>query len=286
MFRLISAEKIVVNEKKAQGFLNMNTYDAQRKANPKHILKLANKMEDGTFLTGHFATATMNYNGRQTVLVNGQHQAQAILKAGETVDALYEHFECDTPEDFSDLFRQFDDNRIRSFGDCAKVEARALNINWNYRIISLVAAAAALVDGKQFNSKTDRIECLKNYLREGSFINSILSEKESENRHMLRQPVVFAMILTWKKNHEAAKDFWMKVRDGEGLKKDMPEYKLRNYLMQVTCFKGMGARLASVRQPASYHEMASKCITAWNAYRKGETTSLKYFVDKQIPKAI
>jgi hypothetical protein len=79
--------------------------------------------------------------------------------------------------------------------------------------------------------------------------------------------------------------FWKQVRDGEGLTRSMPSHKFREYLMTHNYGVGRGTQGAP-GHVVSFHEMVSKGVTAWNAFRKGKTTDLKYFPGKPIPEAL
>lgn len=72
------------------------------------------------------------------------------------------------------------------------------------------------------------------------------------------------------------------VRDGEGLKRSMPAFRLREYLLTVN----VGSKGRAYKRLVTSREMLAKSITAWNAYRRGESTELKYYNEKPIPKAV
>jgi hypothetical protein len=284
MFELIRQRIERVDTDKAEEFLKLNNYIGQRKLNERKARELEEKQEDGRFLIGHFALARKDFNGGETVLVNGQKQSTSIINTGIPMTAVVSLYSCPTPEDLALLFRQFDGHETRSLQQCIMAEAHALKIDWCPTIVARIASAAAFLEGKAQATKDEKVEILQHYLREGDFINEILGGHTADSPHMMRASVIIPMIMTWKKSHEDAKKFWMNVRDGEGLKKHMPEYRLRNYLMQVKQNHGRGASYAN--RVVTAHEIISKCLTAWNASRKGEATALKYFSDKPIPKAI
>lgn len=281
---------IKVNPHKAERLLTLNNLSSQRPLRPALINLLASKIREGTFRNGEIATAVLKYQNNEMVLVNGQHQCHAIIMTGETVSAKYEEYSCETPKDLSILFRQFDTHGMRSLGDLVRIEADALDLKWPLKICHLIVSGASLKNGNNmYAHKTEKVEFLQENLEIGEFINYILHESlppdttTKDTAHLRRSPVITAMMLTYDKNQSISEKFWIDVRDGEGLKRSMPTYKLREFLRTSAYDRGRGALRA---RPVTAHEMTARCITAWNAYRKGESTSLKYFPNKPIPKAI
>jgi len=166
-----------------------------------------------------------------------------------------------------------------------KVEMDSLALDWPAKIGSLVVGAAA--HGKNFTAN-QKVELLKHHQKFGKFLYRLIGISENggnvalEASHMRRLPVVYAILQTFTKSQDASDTFWRQVRDGEGLRRSMPTYKLRNYLLTHNYGFGRGALGVKV---STFHEMTSKCITAWNAYRKGVATDLKYYISKEIPKS-
>ncbi len=61
---------------------------------------------------------------------------------------------------------------------------------------------------------------------------------------------------------------------------NLPDRKLARYLLTVGVHVGGGTHKIKT---ASQREVYVKCIHAWNAWRKEESTDMKYYVDKEIP---
>jgi hypothetical protein len=55
---------------------------------------------------------------------------------------------------------------------------------------------------------------------------------------------------------------------------------------QTSVAVGRGVSAHTLSNPASYREMHGKCIVAWNAFRRSDSTALKFFADKELPKVI
>jgi hypothetical protein len=287
MYQLISRKIKEVTPNLAEQFLKANIYDGQRPVSDKQLRVLSDAIDSGLFTVGHIAIAKQGWNGNDSMMANGQHQCNAVISTGIPINAVVEEYNCKTPEDFSLLYRQFDNNKSRTLDEVTLPEARALNLNWHRMIIKAVMAGMGFIEGHTGVHKNKRVECLKKYVTEGNFINDTLScVKSTESKHLRRGAVVAAMMITFKKCSHDAEIFWEEVRDGEGLKGNSPSLKLRNYLLSTNCGFGRGVNAPSLNAAGSYREMYSKCIIAWNAYRRGDSTQLKFFADKKMPKAI
>ena len=286
MFRQIVLDKTLLTVEKAKKLLDVNTYVGQRDLIPIHVQTLEKAIEDGTFIGGEIGIANLKYNGNQKVLVNGQHQSHVVIQTGKPVHVIWKEFECYDPEDLALLYRSFDNHRSRSLSDVLKPEAQALGITWPSRIVSLVLSGAILKEGRKTTVKNDKVELLRNYIRPGEFIDSLLTDKNKVMRkmvrHMLRAPVIAAIMLTWEKSQSDSRIFWSSVRDGENLTKLDPAFKLREFLTIANVFSGRGAAKTRYAIPK---EMTSRCINAWNAFRKGQPTDLRYYPQSPIPKA-
>jgi hypothetical protein len=285
MINKIEERIIKVGPKQAEKLLEHNILHIQRPIRQLHVDELATLMSEGLFLTGDIALAKLEYNGGQTILVNGQHQCRAIIDSEETVDIHFAKYAVDDPFELSTLYRQFDNHAARSLADSIRPEAAALKIYWPVKVQSLVISAAKLREGQATMKRQDAVKLLGAYRERGDFVCSIVAPNGIlQKNHLLRGVVACVMMITWEKNRQDATIFWSQVRDGEGLKKNMPSYQLREYLMSVSVDIGMGSR--GYKRPTSNHEMFARCITAWNAYRKNTPTKLQYYSEKPIPKAI
>jgi hypothetical protein len=281
MFKEISTKIIYLDPLLAEEMLNLNTFECQRRINEKHVRKLGIEIENGTFRVGEIATAVKRYNGNAKVLINGQHQCHAVLNTGKEIKVVFENYDVFDPLDLSLLFRKFDNHFQRTIGQKSIVEARALGISWTNRIVSLVTAAICYKNN--FKTADMTIDALRHYLKVGDFVNNLFHQSENLPRHLMRGPVVHAIMLTWEKSQSDSDKFWKQVRDGENLKKSDPTFMLRDYLLSTSVGYGSGAKDA---RKASSHEMTSKSIAAWNAFRRNGKTDLKYYSVKPIPKAV
>lgn len=285
MYKLMFRRLVEIDEYRAAEISEYNTYEGQRKVSPTRLNRICAVIEDGKFLVGDIALAVLDYDNKRKVQVNGQHQCKAVMKTGTPIHVVYQEYSCATPNDLSMLYRQFDNTPPRSLGDVLAPEAAALGIEWKKANIRLVVSAASLIANRNTpgspESKSDKVQYLSKYMKQGAFVDFILKDGIS-CFHMQRAPVVQTMIITWEKDKAAARLFWEAVRDGVGLSKDSPALVLRNYLMTT----GLTKARTTKTDTATTREMHVKCIHAWNAYRRGAKTTLKYIYDAPVPKII
>lgn len=287
MYQLIRKKMEEITPEKAAALLEFNTYTGQRPQREKHIKVLCDAINKGLFTTGVISVAKQGWNGGYLMLANGQHQCISVIETGKPITAVVEEYNCKTPEEFALLYRQYDNNATRTLDEITLPEARALGLNWGKQVIKTVMTGIGFLEGHNGVHKNIRVESLKKYVDEGNFVNDILScVKSPESRHLRRGAVVAAMIVTFKKNHGDAETFWEEVRDGENLKGNSPSLKLRNYLMTTNTAIGRGVNAPALTAAASNIEIYAKCIIAWNAYRRGDSTALKFFANKETPKPV
>lgn len=287
MYQLIRKKMEEITPEKAEMISRLNTYIGQRPKKEKHTKMLCNVIEKGLFTTGDIALGKQGWNGGEMMVANGQHTCDAVMLTGKPITAVVSEYYCKTPEDFALLYRQFDNTPPRTLAEISLPEARSLNLDWNKQVIQAVMCGIGLLEGHNGTHKNTRVESLKNYVDVGNFINDILScVRLTESKHIRRAAVVAAMIVTFRKNHADAETFWEEVRDGENLKGRSPSLKLRNYLMTTNTNVGRGVNSPSLTTAASSKEIYAKCIIAWNAYRRGDSTALKFFANKETPKPV
>lgn len=281
MYELIEKPSLqTINAKRAKELLALNTMDCQRNLRPSHVSMLERKMKEGLFRIGNVALAK-NCKNNQEVVVNGQHTLTACANSGFTIQALVEKYKYYTPEDLSLLYQQFDPSGAgRSLADLVKVEAHALGLDWPDRIAALVVAGASiLLSGRLIGDQ--KAQLLKQNIREGQFIHDIVVGGDSD--HLKRRGVAAAMIKTWQKNKSGAVEFWTKVRDGELIRRTDPEHHLRSFLLGHHSRQGNHGSIPS-KMLVHDHEYMYRCITAWNASRRGVQLSVfKYLKDCPIP---
>lgn len=273
MLRPLSREIIEITPLLAENYIKLNTFSSQRYISEKHVQVLSNKMKQGRFRIGSLAVAIDQCNGfkkEKRVLMNGQHQLHAVMSSGQTIEVLLEKYICKKPQELSELFRQFDNHYMRSISSMIKVEADVLMLDVPLNIASLVVSAVAYLKGEE--DKDRKVELLQHNIREANFINEIIRKKDKPSDHLRRKVVVAAMINTFRVDEDISKKFWKSVRDGEMLRRKMPQFYLREFLLNATM---------SYRDPKKIRvtdrEMYYKCVKAWNHFRNNKQIKTVYY---------
>lgn len=294
---LIESRTIELDPDLAKHYLTFNTWKTQRAIRPGHVADLSRKMKIGLFMEGRVAFAKLNGND---LMVDGQHVSTAVVDSGETVPCRLLKFRVGNLRELSELFRQFE-QLPRSLSDMVKVESDALSLTWPVWVSSLIVAAADIekagqrklgqsqktgkVGSAKWMTKDDKVNLLGQYLKEGAFLSDLLTSNGTTSgancKHLRRKSVALIIMQTWRINSNDAGIFWVRVRDGENLKKTMPEMKLREFLMQTRSLIRPSAYAA---RAVKNHEYAYRCALAWNAFRTNKPTNLAYHPDNPIPK--
>jgi hypothetical protein len=158
------------------------------------------------------------------------------------------------------------------------------------RTINLAVAGMAYhlwgMDRASHTQPAERAELLLEHPEFVVWLDRLLTGVEDDrpsrqnSRHLQRQPVVAAMFGTWQKAKVPATTFWDAVRDETGALPTLPDRKLARYLLSVGVDKGAGVGRVRKAEPREFYV---KSLHAWNAWRKSESTDLRYYADKEIP---
>jgi len=277
--KLIERRSIELDPELAKHYLTYNTFEAQRPIKFIHLKELSEKMADGRFRFGEIAFAQTEEN--LDILMNGQHVCSAVMASRITVPCVLEKFGPLNHMEISTLFRQFE-IEARSLKDMVRVESHALDLPWEVSFSSLLVSAGELdskgtVTQGGFLTREQKVKILSKYIREGEMISRVVSSRHAA-KHLYRVPIIYSMFLTFRKSEQDSYYFWDKVKTGEILQKHMPEMRLREYLINDL------NRVLYKR--TSNHEIVSKCVMAWNAFRAKKPTNLQYKVDRPIAKVL
>lgn len=271
----------------ARKFASMEPAPGDRLLSHKRRKSIETWLSSGTFKTAQWAVA---YCDGKAYRVNGQHSSTVLASMNGTMPkglvAVVEEYDCDTLDDVARLYATFDSrSSMRTTGD----------INRSFHAVTPALAevpsrvANCCITGISFalweNTYTTHPAEERAALMESNsdfivWVYLVLSGADS--KHMLRGPVVAAMYRTYNSNRDLAEKFWTLVRDASGLKPTLPDRVLNKYLL-VT--RGCGARSGGVTgiECVTQREMYVKCLHAWNAWRSGGATNLKFHAGKPTP---
>lgn len=265
MYKLTKHYTESLTPHRAKAFAAKNNYPGQRKKDPKRTEKIIDLIQGGAFRVANVAIAHQN---GYTCVVNGQHSCDAVEKTGIAVPCLIEEYTCEDENDIALLYSTYDtDLSLRSQSDVNVPYAHLAGLeDLNQACIDYCSQVLPLFVtqvGRKF-SKRDKAELLVRYPNHCRFLNKVLFEGKPRCRHLKSRSIIGACILRcWARDHEAATQFWVDVRDGQLIERGQPQYALREKLFALMAKKG-----------AQNWEYWDSCGHGWNAYREGKSLKL------------
>lgn len=253
----------------------------------------------GEFRTVVWASATCGETNN-TYRINGKHTSRML--SGKTAKELEEHplhvtverYFCDKLSDVANLYNTFDSQLAsRSNRDVNMAFAAAIGMASvpTRHIHNTVSAAAYLKWTESELRKIGAAEKAEELMDRQHFVKWLIEVLPSSgggrthgvnsHLHLHRTPVVTAMMSTYDRaGPHLAKQFWVSVRDESAADRNDASRTLARYLVR-TSLRGGNAKDA--RKVVPFREMYVKCLHAWNAWRRKETTNLNYFPAADIP---
>lgn len=251
--------------------LTFNTYIGQKKLQRKKIDEYAWKMTDGLFCLGHLAFAKCP-DGRW-VIINGQHQLEAIVKSGVTVRVSIETFECDTNRDVSILYMQYDAH-ARSQTDYITAYCRGSGIEWqeDIPIAKMVVGGGAQKNKCQGMEKTEKVKILiDEFVKHGEFVYLIIRTKTGGAiKHMTKAAIICTMLELWEKNPKLAEIFFEGLRHG-GFGAGHPITQLYLFLNTHILTQGTVKTHSNDKMVITNDQCRWVIYQAWNAFVSGKT---------------
>lgn len=255
--------------------------------------KIASAITERTFRVGNFASVHCKQNGI-TYRANGKHTSRVITelngKTPDDLEILVERYEADTLQDVAQLYATFDQPwSVRNTCDINRAFAGAIEDLHGVpsRIINLAVTGIAIVESN-CNAYSTPVEVRAAALNENAefvlWLNDMIGKSTKESSYLRRSAVVAAMYATWRKAKKAATQFWTLVLNATGPEKTSPDRVLNFYLVTHVLRNSKDSKpVGNAETPRS---MFCRCIHAWNAWRKGKTTELRYFPAVEIPSAV
>jgi len=291
MLALKRSETVVLTPKMAQEFANMPHSPGERPYDPKRTEWLKQRFYSGMFYAPTFATFTFRKE-RRKLRVNGQHTSTMLCQLTKDEfpkdkNVLMVEFEGDTEEDLIVAFQQFDQRESgRSTADTywshlAKhpdlLKDSSVIRDRVSKIVDGMAFAYSSVYGNQgvagAHERAKLIHVHPEFVRDGC---RVMTTKLLSSR-----PVVAAMLTTYTKNRKALEDFWVQVRDETHPDSTHPTRVLSRWLVEAK--SNTSARKAEKLTPRGIYAC---CIHAWNAFRRGTSTALRYYKGSELPEPV
>jgi hypothetical protein len=297
-WELRNAPKAVkVTKKMAADWAEMSAAKEDRPLSERRLDVYRRAIKEGTFRPVTWSRAWCKELS-QWFRVNGKHTSTLLssidLKSIDDVFVIVEEFDCDTLEDVAKLYATYDSKiQLRTASDINRSFAATIPelTDIPSRTIGLAVAGlayAAIPTQPTVGTAAERAERLFDHTDFVLFLHELYSpsdEASAASKHLQRNPVAGAIATTYLKSKSAAGEFWRAVRDETGSKPNMPDRKVARMLITNSVDNGNGAHRAAGRKMDA-RAFYVKCLHGWNAWRRGEATDLKYYLDAKIPAAI
>lgn len=277
-----------VTARLAKEFAEMDAAHVDRPLSERRLQVYRRVRAEGGFRPVAWAKAWCKETG-QYYRVNGKHTS-TLFSDGDNPDNLYvtvEDYNCDTLEDVAKLYATFDSqSQTRTTADINRSFAAVIPelAGFDSRFINLVVSALNLspTDPEHVQgTPAERAEVLFDNVELVLWLKDVMGDRK-KSHHLHRVAVVAAIIASYRKAKGPAAEFWAAVRDETGPTPDVPDRKLAKFLTTTVAHKSAHAGAPS-RFRISGREYFVKCARAWNAWRKGEGTDMKYSPTHKIP---
>lgn len=293
-WKLLSSPKTTkVTKAIVKEFADMEPAPRDRPLSERRVEVYKKIAEQGGFRPLTWASAKCGETG-SVYRVNGKHTSTMLSRLDKLPDDLYvtvDRYYCDELDDVAKLYATFD-SRLqsrntadinRSFASCVpelgEVAARTINL-----VVSGIAFHQYGTDYSRLQP-AERAEALLEHHGFAVWAHNLFGHSDNTNPHMKRVAVFAAMFGSYCVSKSDAEKFWVAVMEETGTSPNLPDRKLARFLLLYHSKKASGSD-KSARYRVTDKEYYVKCVHAWNAWRKGETTNLNYFADAKIPKMV
>jgi len=293
MFKQVSVECRPWTQEYAKTFSGLPIWKGDRDHNSKmgrmRLLWLHEKVRTGMFFSPVWSVVSVNGTSYR---IDGGHSS-AMLSALSPpefpagLDVVIRHFVCPSEDAMPDLFAQFDAKKsMRSYRD--KVHAHKViestldqvGIRELTCILSGLAFALSDFQSTRAIEEDERASLVHEYSEFVLWVGGL-----NMKRFMQRTSILAVVFVTWQRDADAATEFWSLVADESHPDRNNATRTLARFLSE-----NFGRGDQRTRKPTGprwdVKAYAVKAIHAWNAWRRGETTSLSYFPNAPIPKPI
>jgi hypothetical protein len=296
MWNVSAAPKTVkATRKLAEEFRAMDPCPHDRPLSERRLLVYERMMLAGQFRPIEWSKAYCVETGG-TYRVNGKHTSTLLSTIEKIPEGLFitiSEYRCETLADVAALYSTFDSAMgARKVSDINAAFAGTLPslAEVPLRTVSAVVGGIAYFshqDSYTTLTATERAEALLDNEEFCLFAHSLIGpsiqhQGDGAKPAIGRLPVVAAIYGSYCKSPDDALAFWKAVKEETGTSPTCPDRKLAKFLIS-----GGSARNGGMRGPSRYRattrEIFVKCIHAWNAWRRKESTNLNYHKQADVP---
>lgn len=281
MFRKTSSRAVTTTPALAARFRDMDPWAGERPLKLARLDFLRREAEAGRFSTCIWVAAWCLQDGK-TYRLNGQHTSHVLADPEvppQTV--IVEEYECQTLDDVADLYATFDTREaVRTQREVNAVVAAVTPGLENIPdgVVAILVGGICFHhnpnQGRDRASGRDRAAVLRDNVEFCQFFMGLSPDGKHTGTfraHLCRVGVAAAVYATWLKYGEGCKDFWERVRDGDGsIDPAEATRRLNAHLAEVAATRGKGGR--KVLETKDTYE---KCLRYWNKYRTNQANGTK-----------
>lgn len=242
------SEKVTVTPEMADGWLNHNLYERQRRRAEWHVQRLAIEMEKGRFIAGtqiHFGV-----HGGNLRLVNGQHTLAAIARSGMPVELTVLYTTVEDESELGQLYGRHDRHRGRTPHDAFLGLGLSKELGLTEPEVNSFGAALKwlLMDFRRVSVQQNAevaasIDHLAEEMRRWSEAAGLYFDATRDARYGMkgafrRAPVVAVGLATFQHQPDRASEFWGGASKDDGLHRLDPRRALNSFLAQSTTSRG------------------------------------------------
>ncbi len=276
MITQLSTQQIPLTPAVAQTFATMNQWEGERPVREERVRMLLDKINSGLFHSPTWAFARLE---GKIIRINGQHSSLALLKAPrfpQHLEATVLEFKVDSRADLAELFDQFDNPQsMRRLRDTihAHLAVEGALADCPPNILQVILSGIAQGDGQANQSNAERAALMHSHQPFIAFARQL-----SGRRHLMYTAVIAAMYLSWKRDERRCQEFWNLVADESHVDSANATRALARFLRGEVVGRSARGGLRWDRRAVMV-----KCLHAWNAYWRRQTTSLKYTPSAPVP---
>lgn len=290
MFKLLDTKLLKVTPKVAEAHRDMASAPCDRRLSPERLRYLRKELFAGSLRPVTWATVVCAETSTE-YRVNGKHTSHVLSEAEPNASSCFaflERYACDTLEDVARLYATFDSRKsARTPGDIYMAFAGSDPVlaGLPNSLIRQAVSGIAFATWEHSDANASPEEKALKLLEHSAFatwLHPLVANKHVSS-HIRRAATVAAMFRTWRKAPREAAEFWEFVRDGSGADHKAPDRRLYKYLLETgLCRVSHGG----TRRIATDHELYVKSLHAWNAWRRGEPTNMKYHAAAKTPAVV
>jgi len=273
MFKIKRACTETISDRLIERFAHMPPLDRERDLKSLRVDRLRERLLGGLILP--FTWMSVWVDGVEYRL-NGQHSSAVLLEMNGTrprmLVAHVTEFEASDMEEAAEIWSQIDAVwNARSASDIYRMTGATTPqlCELSSKMLSICAAGITLDHfGNSSNSTAhDKAELLKAH-SQFAVEYAMLTMDSVKSRHLRRSPVCAGMSRCYRKCAKDTLIFFSSVRDEDDTNPGVPSRELSRKLREFSVNTGMGA--GHGKRIASPMDMATWCIRAFNAFRRGD----------------